>query len=164
MVLPAQPARGQVPEAAVPEGPLEAVLGLDTALAAGLQRTAPEVDWVHAPQVERAAARNPALQIRPRQLAVGSFHGARVQNIGDPLFGDLRTLAAILDARWALVPVAAGYVEDGAGSGRVEVAVALIDTTGGAVVWYGVVAGEPGARGPDTGASAAAALARLFQK
>jgi hypothetical protein len=164
MVLPAQPAPGQVPEASTPGGAAEAVAGLDAAIGAALARTAPGIGWVHAPEVERAAARNPALEIRPRQLAVGSFHAAHVNNIGDPLFGDLRTLAAILNARWALLPVAAGYVPNDAGPGRVEVAVALIDTSGGRVVWYGVVAGEPGPRGPDAALSAAEALARLFQQ
>lgn len=164
MVLPAQPAPGQVPEAAAPGEAPEAVVGLDAGIAAALTRTAPGVEWVHASQVERVAARNPALEIRPRQLAVGSFHRARVNNIGDPLFGQLRTLAALVDARWALVPVAAGYAEAGAAQVRVEIAAALIDTSGGAVVWYGMVAGEPGARGPAAAASAAEALARLFER
>jgi hypothetical protein len=43
----------------------------------------------------------------------------------------------------------------------VELAVALIDTIGGEVIWYGVVAGERGGSGePGVAASAARALAR----
>jgi hypothetical protein len=47
--------------------------------------------------------------------------------------------------------------------GRVEVAVALIDTFGGRVLWYGVMAGEPGAEGSgDVAASAARAVAQTL--
>ncbi|MGH7507377.1 MAG: hypothetical protein ACRELX_17115, partial [Longimicrobiales bacterium] len=66
---------------------------------------------------------------------------------------------------YALLPVAAGWVPDSTGSGRVEMLVALIDTRGGAVRWYGALAGDAGpADSPATAASAAQALARAFAR
>jgi hypothetical protein len=85
--------------------------------------------------------------------------------IGDPLYGELRRVAALMDARVALLPIGALWVEEQAGTGRVHLAAALIDTFGGDVVWYGVVAGHPGARGdPAVLASAAQALAVLIPR
>src|SRR5690606_41240524 len=80
--------------------------------------------------------------------------------IGDPLFGDLRRLGALVDARYALLPVSAEFVPGPDGTGRVELAAAIIDTLGGRVLWYGVVAGAPGSRSePAVLASAARRLA-----
>jgi hypothetical protein len=154
MLLPAQAGPGQ-------PGVEEPVPGLDRELAYWLGERAPRVRWVFPPAIERALARN-ALPIRIRALAVQSFHRAEVQIIGDPLFGDLRSIGALVDARYALVPVAAAYVEEAAVSGRVEISIALIDTIGGRVLWFGVVAGERGPRDSATVvATAAQALARV---
>ena len=96
----------------------------------------------------------------PIRSAVSSFHRAQVEIIGDPLFGNLRALNALLNARYALLPVAAEYATSATGPGRVTIHTALIDTLGGRVLWYGVVAGEPGEpANPAAVASAARALA-----
>jgi hypothetical protein len=154
MVLPAQAAAGG------PAG-TEPVPGLDAEIAFSLQELGPGVDWVLPPEIERALARSPSLEIRLHALAVSSFHRAEVLVIGDPLFGDLRALNSLVNARYALLPVAAGYVPAATGAGRVEINAALIDTMGGNVLWFGAVAGDPGPEGsPATIASAARALAR----
>ena len=154
MVLPAQAGPG----AAMAQEP---VPGLDREIAYWLAERGPRVRWVFPPLIQRAVERSPSLGIDLHAMPVASFHVARVENIGDPLFGQLHALANLVDARWALVPVAAEYKPDGAGSGRVEIMVALIDTMGGRVLWLGAVAGQPGAQG-STGvaASAAGALAQ----
>jgi hypothetical protein len=159
LVLPAQPAPGQ---AWLADDPLAA--GLDREIAFWLGDRAPAVRWIFTPAIEHALSRSPGLDIHPRRLQVGSFHRAEVRNIGDPLFGDLKRLALLFDARYALVPVATAWVaaEQG-GAGRVEIVAALIDTSGGAVLWTGAVAGERGAEGSSAVAvSAAEALARAL--
>ena len=161
MVLPAQaaPASNALPDA-------EAVPGLDREIAFWLAESAPRVNWVFPPALERALECSPSLGIRLRSLAVASFHRAEVEIIGDPLFGDLRALGALVDARYALLPVSAGYVPaDSAGQGRVELRVALIDTRGGRVLWFGALAGQPGLpENPATVATAAQALARTVAR
>lgn len=150
MLLPVQPGSGAVPP------------GLDAELAFWLTERAPGVTWVLPAAIDRALARSPTLGIRPRALAVSSFMRAEVRRIGDPLFGDLRRLGALVQARYALVPVAGAYIPRPEG-GRVEVAAALIDTIGGRVLWFGVVGGEPGDAGSAAVvASAAHALARAL--
>ena len=152
MVLPAQgsPAPGET----------EPVPGFDAELSFWLAERGPRVNWLFPPQLERSLERNPSMQIRPRALAVEIFTRAEVKNIGDPLYGDLRLLGALSDARYALVPVSARFGATPTGERRAEIAAALIDTIGGRVLWFGVVAGEPGADDATRTASAAQALAR----
>ena len=159
MVLPAQPA----PAARRDPMSGEVITGFDDELAYWLAERGPRVQWSFAPELRRVLERNAMLQINVDALPVGSFHRAQVRNIGDPLLGDLRRLGAVVDARLAIVPVAINYVEYPGTGGRAEVAIALIDTRGGRVVWYGVVAGEPGPIDETaTAASAARAVARTL--
>lgn len=154
MLLPAQALPGSLTSTAE-----EAVAGLDGELAYWLGERAPRVQWVFPPELDRALARSPSLDIQIRGLAVSAFYRGEVKNIGDPLFGDLRRLGALVDARYALVPVGAGEFETEGGR-RVELRVALIDTLGGSVLWYGAIAGETGPSGDAAlAASAAQALA-----
>jgi len=115
--------------------------------------------------VERAVRGSPMIDVRVRELSVRDFQRARLESIGDPLYGELRRLGALMDARLALLPVGALWITEQTGAGRVHLAVALIDTFGGDVVWYGVVAGAPGARGDAAViASTAQALAQLVPR
>jgi len=158
MVLPAQPG----PAGGVATEP---VPGLDTEIRFWLHERLPRVDWVFPDEIERILDRSPSIQIDLHALAVSAFHRARVRNIGDPLFGDLNQLGALTSARAALVPVAAAWVRSGEGTGRVEMSLALIDNRTGRVIWFGVVAGEPGPEGSRTvAATAAESLANLFSR
>jgi hypothetical protein len=137
----------------------DGVTSLDAELKYWLPERAPRVRWILPDAIDRTLARNPALEIKPRALDVAVFRRAQVKRIGDPLFGDLRRIAAILDTRLALVPVAAEFKPTSATEGRLEIALALIDTTFGDVLWYGVIAGDPAA--PDSPAIAASLAQRV---
>ena len=151
ILLPVQAARGVEPSS------------LDAELAYWLADRGRGVRWVLPEAIDRALSRSPGMGLDPRALDVSIFFRAEVRRIGDPLFGDLRRLGALLDARWALVPVGGGYVSQPEGSGRVEVSAALIDTLRGTVLWFGVAGGEPGDAGsPTVVASAAQSFARTF--
>jgi hypothetical protein len=140
LVLPVH--SGVVPAAPVTapsELRLDGVSDLDAELAFWLRERGGSVRWVFPDAIDRMLARTPALNVKPRALDVAIFRRARVERIGDPLFGDLKRLASVLDARFALVPVAAEFKAAG---NRIETALALIDTTFGDVVWFGVLAGD----------------------
>lgn len=148
MVLPVQAGRAPVAP------------GLDAELEFWLAERAPGVKWIFPPALERSLTRSSIIEVPIHTLAVSSFHYAQVENIGDPLYGDLRRAGAVAGARYALLPVAGSYTPGSSEAGRVELAVALIDTMGGGVLWYGVVAGERGEPDdPATVATAARALA-----
>lgn len=156
MVLPAQPV-GTIASTTVQAFDAEAAYWL------GDRGT--RIHWRFPRQIEQSVATAGGLDIDPHNLAVGDFRGMRLRRIGDPLFGDLRRLGALVDARYALLPTSLAYVPPPTGQtqGRIEVAAALVDTMGGDVLWFGVVAGE---RGPEddrvTAATAARALARAL--
>ena len=118
---------------------------LDAELAYWLPESAPQVKWVLPAAIDRTLSRNPGMGIKPRELDVSAFRRAQVKRIGDPLFGDLRRLAAIFDTRLALVPVGAGARTTADGKPTLEVALALIDTSFGDVLWYGIVGAEEAA-------------------
>jgi hypothetical protein len=159
MILPAQaPPRGSTARA----GLAEPVPGLDSEINFFLTQQAPRVRWVSTEAVKKAAASTRAIGVHPEALSVSQFSSARITRIGDPLWGDLRLLGTLMDARYALLPFAAGFAPDSTGTtGRVEIGVAIIDTGNGNVLWTGYVAGERGAQdAPAVVASAARALAK----
>src|SRR5687768_12917011 len=94
---------------------------LDAELAYWLGERARQVKWVLPASIDRTLARNPGMGIRPRELEVGVFKRAQVKRIGDPLFGDLRRLAAIFDTRVALLPIAAEVRTTADGKSRLEI-------------------------------------------
>ena len=135
---------------------------VDAELAFGLRDRAPGVDWVLPPRLQQALDRSPGLNIRIHGLQVGVFSAAEVQRVGDPLFGDLLRLGALVDAQTALLPVRAWVATDEAGGSRVRISAALVQVRTGRVLWFGVVEGTP-AEGEDPGALASAVDA-LTQK
>jgi hypothetical protein len=134
----ADPARAPVP---LPPG-LRAAL--EAELAYWLPERAARSRWLLPEAIERAVARSPLLDVRVRELTVRDFQRARLESIGDPLYGELRRVAVLMDARAALLPIGALWIPEAGGGGRVHLAVALIDTMGGQVIWQGVVAGSVG--------------------
>ncbi|HSJ09623.1 MAG TPA: hypothetical protein VK928_06895 [Longimicrobiales bacterium] len=135
----------------------DALRAFDAELAFWLAERAGRVTWVAADAVERAADRATVLNVRPRDLPIRDFLRARLEAIGDPLYGDLRGLSMLVDARVALLPIGAVWIPEQDGTGRLHVALALIDTFGGRVLWQGVIAGDA------TAANDAAALAAAAQ-
>ncbi|HSJ31145.1 MAG TPA: hypothetical protein VK933_06895 [Longimicrobiales bacterium] len=139
----------------------ESLRAVEAELAYWLPEQAPRVRWVLPDAIERAVQGSAALDgITVRDLPVRDFQRSRLQSIGDPLYGDLRRVAVVTDARLALLPIGAVWIPETTGAGRVHLAAALIDTMGGRVLWYGVAASSPGERDdPAVAASAARALA-----
>jgi hypothetical protein len=140
----------------------ESLQALESELSYWLPEYAARARWVLPDAVVRAAEGSAALQVNVRDLPVRDFQRSRLESIGDPLYGDLRKIAVVTDARLALLPIGAVWIPELGGSGRVHVAAALIDTMGGRVLWYGVAAGDPGAV-DDAAAVASAARALTMQ-
>jgi hypothetical protein len=162
MILPAQaPPSGS----SVRAQPGEPVPGLDAEIGFFLTEQAPRVHWVSSDAVKKGAARAQSIHVDPAALSVLQFSTARIRRIGDPLWGDLRLLGEVMNARYAVLPFAAGFAPDSGasagGSGRVEIGAAIIDTGNGNVLWTGYAAGEHGQEGaPAVIASAARELAK----
>jgi hypothetical protein len=147
MVFPVQ--EGTLP------GDTEAELGF------ALESRAPAVTWISPDELRAAARGSPGYDVVVEGLPVGIFLQAEVRRVGDPLYGYLRRMGALVDADAALIPIRLQYrvpqLEDSSGEprggvgeaeaapqGRAEVTSVLISLVSGRVHWFGIVEGEPG--------------------
>lgn len=134
---------------------------VDAEIAFGLRGHGAGVDWIFPPALRDAMRRAPNLNTRIRGLPVDEFAGAEVHRVGDPLYGELRRLAALVNAKVAFIPLTAASVPQTGGGTAVEMSAALIDVRSGYVLWFGVVKGDVRrANGPAVLASAVDVLAR----
>lgn len=122
----------------------------------------PGVVWVGPAEMRRALTSSPGLDSPLEGLPVGMFAQVEVQRIGDPLFGYLRRMSALVGSDIALVPVFVRFrPESPERPSGIEVAATLISARNGQVLWFGVVEGATGAADdPRSLASAAEALGR----
>jgi len=122
----------------------------DAALDTALRRDAHDVRWEGLPEQRDVTRRNPALDIDPDRLPTAYLVSMRIDQVPDPLWSDIRTLAAMTDARYAIVP-AAVRIAGAPGAFRASYVLVAVDARTGAVVW----------RGRSDGASAATPAAAL---
>jgi hypothetical protein len=126
--------------------PVQQVVGvagdIDAELAFGLSARASDVSWILPAEIERMLERSPSIDARARGLPVGKFLAAEVRRVGDPLFGQLRRMSALVDAEAILIPVRAVWAAEPGAQPTVQLAVALLEPRTGRVRWFGIVAGE----------------------
>ena len=138
---------------------------LDSAFSAALAARGLRGAWALPEDVVRAARRNVAYAADPHALAVNALIPRRTpapEDITEPLASQLRTLVALADARYALVPVELRF-EKGAGAGRAVVHLALLDARAAQVTWSGDVASDTASTlSPALAASAATRVADLI--
>ena len=68
----------------------------------------------------------------------------RDEPLAEPFASQLRALAGVSDARYALIPLDLRFVPNGPGSsGRAALRLAVVDARGAQLVWVGEVAGDP---------------------
>ncbi len=128
--------------------PVQQVVGVvgdpDAEIAFALLDIGRDVEWIAEEELESALARAPGVDARTRNLPVGQFMLAEVRRVGDPLYGQLRRLAALVDADAVLIPVAASFernLQVADGTPRVRLTMALVEARTGQVVWFGVEEG-----------------------
>lgn len=123
---------------------------LDTAL----RRDAREVDWMGLDEQERAARRNPTLNIQPARFNTTALFPVQVERVPDPLWGQIRTIAAVTGARYIVAPAGVRFLGTPAALSATYVLV-MADARTGAVVWRGRLDGAPQATAEAALASAA---------
>jgi hypothetical protein len=134
---------------------LRAVAGalLDSAL---VQR-APSVTWVGLAEQQRALRLAPALGIEPARLETGYLANPKVESLVDPLWGQVRALAGMTNARMAVAPAAVRLDRRGS-EYTAEYVLVLVDSREGTVLGRGRTQGPPAAT-PEAALAAAAAVA-----
>ncbi len=136
---------------------------LDAELAFAFGEEEGAAGWVFPEDVKARLARNPTIRVDPERLA---YHGLvrkpeRRDQIYEPLHTQLRQIAALFDARIVVLPLIAWYqppteeerraaVESGRAAegdpvwGRAVMLTAIIDVRRSAVLWHGLIEGDPG--------------------
>jgi hypothetical protein len=104
---------------------------LDTALRVGAR----EVTWHGLPEQRRVARRNPTMSIDPDRLPT-SYLISAAEQVPEPLWTQIRTMAALTGARFAVVP-AAVRIAGTPGALRAEYALIAVDARTGRIVWRG---------------------------
>ena len=139
--------------------PVQQILGIagdpDAELRFGLRDRGRGIEWILPSEVEEILDRSPGIQARTRGLPVSQFLQAEVQRVGDPLYGELRRMSALVDAEAVLLPVRASLEAAPGADPRVQFWVALIDARTGRVVWFAVLEGEPFQSGDPRGLASA---------
>jgi hypothetical protein len=110
----------------------------DSLLGSAVTGRSPEVKWVLPPDLRKMARRAPTVAPDPDRMGQSLLRGPKIEDVPDPLRGNLRSLMAIAGGRYALVPAALAFVNEPAGAPapvRAELSLALVDTRTGRVVW-----------------------------
>lgn len=99
-----------------------------------LQGRGPEVTWVLPAELRRVARRAPGTVTDPDRMGQAVLRADGLKRIPDPLFSQLRSLAAMTNARQVMVPAAIRFaaVEGGI---RAEVVLVLADARSGTLLW-----------------------------
>jgi hypothetical protein len=139
--------------------PVQQVLGVpggpDAELAFALRERGVGVTWIFPADVEAVLARSPGVQARTQGLQVGDFLVAEVTRVGDPLYGELRRLAALVDAEAIFLPIQAALSAEPGVDPRVRVWATLLEVRTGRVLWFAFLEGQSAPAGDPAGLASA---------
>lgn len=115
---------------------------VDSALQAAVRERGAAPRWTWSDELTRLARRNAAYVPNPHDVAAEPLRlpmrrGRNPDMLTDPLRSQLRSLAALRDARYALVPVELRLESRGGGTGRAVLHLALVDTRLAQPTWMG---------------------------
>lgn len=103
--------------------------------------------WVFPSALSQSARRNPTYATDPNVIRAGEavirLEREPRGHLAEPVASQLRVLAGLHDARYALVPVEIGFEAAGAGEGRAVLHLALLDIRGSRLEWSGKVKSDP---------------------
>jgi hypothetical protein len=118
--------------------------GADSVIGTLLKARAPEVAWVLPEELRAQARRSPSFATNPDQMGGAMLRDARIVDVPDPLRSELRTLVAIANARFALIPAELVYrrVPGSPGQATAELTVVIVDARLGRVGFRTVARGE----------------------
>jgi hypothetical protein len=135
----------------------------DVEMAFALSEHGGRATWITSEQLVATLNRRPSITVDPYALSAGEARekGAKLRDVRDPLYGEIRVLAALFDSRYTLLPLEIVYLEaDEERSAGLGLRTFLLDARRGDVLWYGIVPEDSGQ--PPASAGALATLAQRF--
>lgn len=102
--------------------------------------------WAFPTALNRAYRRNPTYLIDPYSVrathAILTLVRKQEDPLAEPVAGQLRAMAGVSDARYALVPVEVRF-EGTQDAGQLAMRLAVLDVRAARLLWWGEVRGEP---------------------
>ncbi|UCC83598.1 MAG: hypothetical protein JSW46_01310 [Gemmatimonadota bacterium] len=138
----------------------DAARSADTEITFALHEVSGRANWVTPDQQMDELSRRPSVDVVPYLLSAGEARqqGGRLRHVRDPLYGEIRMLAALFDARYAVFPMEFFYEQGREGEGgHLAIRTFVLDARAGTVIWYGIVRGDGTQPPASPGALAAAA-------
>ena len=129
----------------------------DSLIGEALAGRAPEVTWVSPAELRRAARRASGLATDPDRMGHAMLRDPVFKVVPDPLRSQIRTLVALIDARYALVPASLVFLKEPAGI-KAELNLVLVDARTGSPAWRSVAVGG----GSDATLALRSALANIL--
>ncbi len=130
----------------------------DSILFAAFSDRGPDVKWIGADTLRRVARRAPAIAPDPDRMGQDLMASDRRDHVPDPLLGYLRTLTALTNSRYVMIPALLEFTAFGTDSVRAAATFVLADSRTGSVVYRS----HPVGTGPDAAAALAAAVAHIL--
>ena len=166
VVLPVQSLRLGIPAWSDKVGDHRGYLAsVDDEIAFAVREAGVRGKWAFPPALARAARRNPTYAADPYAIAFDLLAPVEKEPdkpIAEPLAGQLRALAALFDARHALVPTVLRLTPEDSG-GRATVHLVVVDVRAARVTWKGDVTGPMALSfSPAVAAGLASGVADLF--
>lgn len=138
----------------------DAARSADTEITFALHEVGGRATWVTPEQQMEELSRRPGVEVFPYLLSADEARqqGGSLRHVRDPLYGEIRVLAALFGARYAVWPLEFFYEQEReGGGGHLAIRTFVLDARSGTVVWYGIVRGDGGQPPASPGALAAAA-------
>lgn len=112
-----------------------AIAWADSVVGAALLARGPEVKWALPPELRKVARRAPTVAPDPDRMGQSMMRERSLETVPDPLRSNLRSMMALLNGRFVLIPAAVAVVPEKGGLVRAEITLVLADTRTGKVVW-----------------------------
>jgi hypothetical protein len=144
-------------------GEEDALRAMDAELEYALGATRGAEDWALPADVIRRVDRNPMLRTDPSRMAYQGLleKPDKRKQIYEPLHGELRSISALFDTRYVVLPISLFVEADPVGPDashadssaalngseptyRAHLLLAMIDIRSSTIVWWGEIAGEAG--------------------
>ena len=130
----------------------------DSVLFEALDSRGPDVKWLSPDDLRRVARRAPAMAPDPDRMGQDIMASDRFGRVPDPLLGYLRTLTALTESRYVMIPALVEFTAFGHDSVRAAVTFVIADSRVGSVIWRS----HPVAVAATSGAALAATVAHIL--
>ena len=148
------------------KAPQDAARSADMEITFALNEVGGRATWVTPEMQLEELSRRPMIDVVPYLLSADEARqkGGSLRHVRDPLYGEIRMLAALFDARYAVFPMEFLYEQDEEeGGGHLAIRTFVLDARAGTVLWYGLVRGDGSQPPASPGALALAAQAFAVQ-